>query len=293
MLPLSGTALRRALVQPALKCGYRFEDETLVDDLLRDLEKERGALPLLAFAASLLWEKRDRQKGQLTREAYKEIGGVQGTLAQHAETMMAKLGAENEPIVREIFRNLITAKQTRIARDTEELLSVFQKGPGARASLTAAEKVLQTLIDTRLLTSFEASATRDENSRSRVEISHESLITNWPRLVKWQTQEAESSRFRDQLGRAADIWAERGRSPDLLWTGAAYFEYQLWRQRYPGGLTSTEEAFAAFWLERICDSDMEIGSKRTRNPRSLQSEGHLLEKSGYRFKRKVDLVRNR
>ncbi|HEY4491432.1 MAG TPA: hypothetical protein VI958_05495, partial [Acidobacteriota bacterium] len=244
MLPLSGSALRRALVQPALKCGYRFEDETLVDDILRDLEKERGALPLLAFAASLLWEKRDRQKGQLTRDAYKGIGGVQGALAQHAETMMTGLGAERESIVREIFRNLITAQQTRIARDREELLSVFQKDPGARASLLAAEEVLRTLIDARLLTSFEASSSQGANSKRRVEISHESLITNWPRLVKWQIQDAESAQLRDQLRQAADLWAERGRSEDLLWTGAAFLEFQVWRQHYPGGLTRTEEAFA-------------------------------------------------
>jgi len=32
LLPLSGSALRRALMQPAFDCGYRFEDETLIDD---------------------------------------------------------------------------------------------------------------------------------------------------------------------------------------------------------------------------------------------------------------------
>ncbi len=236
MLPLTGSALRRALVQPALKCGYRFEDETLVDDMLRDLEKERGALPSLAFAASLLWEKRDRRKGQLTREAYKSIGGVPGALAQHAENTMMKLGPGNESIVREIFRNLISSRQTRIAREIKELLSVFpEQDP--------AELVLHTLIDARLLTSFE-SVDQGENSRSRVEISHESLITNWPRLVKWQTQDSESALLRDQLRQAAGLWVERDRSQDLLWTGDAFLEYQVWRHRYPGGLTSTEEAFA-------------------------------------------------
>ncbi len=228
MLPLSGAGLRRALVQPALKCGYRFEDETLVDDILRDLEKERGALPLLAFAASLLWEQRDRQKGELTRKAYEEIGGVQGALAQHAETMMAQLGTHQEPIVREIFRNLITAQRTRIARDSEELLSVFHNHP------ETARKVLRVLIDSRLLTS----------SENRIEISHESLTTRWPRLVKWQAQEAEGAQIRDQLRQVAQVWAEKERSPDLLWTGTAFLEFQLWRQLYPGGLSRTEEEFA-------------------------------------------------
>ena len=33
----SGPALRRALVQPALLCGYRFEDESLVDEMLEEV----------------------------------------------------------------------------------------------------------------------------------------------------------------------------------------------------------------------------------------------------------------
>ena len=222
MLPLTGAALRRALVQPALKCGYKFEDETLVHDILSDVEKERGALPLLAFAASLLWERRDRSKGLLTRQAYKEIGEVRGALAQHAENTMQQIGAERAPIVREIFRNLITAQNTRVARDTEELLSVFHSGE--RASLPAAKGVIRILIDARLLTSFE----------NRIEITHESLISNWPRLVKWQTQDADNAQMRDELRQAAQLWNQKGRPQDLLWAGAAFLEFQIWRERYPG-----------------------------------------------------------
>ncbi len=58
----TGNALRRALVQPALKCGYRFEEETLVEEMIADVSEERGALPMLAFAASRLWEHRDREQ---------------------------------------------------------------------------------------------------------------------------------------------------------------------------------------------------------------------------------------
>ena len=235
--PLTGIALRRAMVQPALKCGYRFEDENLVDEIIADVEKERGALPLMAFAAARLWEKRNKESGELTRRAYAEIGGVAGALAQHAEATMDRIGTERQPVVREIFRNLITAQNTRAARDTEELLSVFPER-------NAAEEVLRTLIDGRLLTSFEAPHAEGEKPKSRVEIIHESLLSNWPRLVRWQTQETDSAQLRDQLRQAAQLWEQRNRSQDLLWTGTAFLEFQAWRQRYPGGLTATEEAFA-------------------------------------------------
>src|SRR5262249_44651448 len=119
--PLSEDALRRALVQPALACGYRFEDEALVEEMVLQVGQERGALPLLAFAASRLWEKRDWQKGLLTRAANREIGGVAGALAQHAEATLERIGAARLPIVRELFRNLLTAEGTRAVRERGEL----------------------------------------------------------------------------------------------------------------------------------------------------------------------------
>ncbi|PWT90541.1 MAG: hypothetical protein C5B54_06975, partial [Acidobacteria bacterium] len=241
--PLTGASLRRALVQPALKCTYRFEDEKLVDEILSDVEKEKGALPLMAFAASKLWQKRDRPSGRLTREAYKKIGGVAGALSQHAEAVMEKIGPDRQPIVREIFRNLITAENTRAGRDIDELLSVFPER-------SASEEVLRMLIDARLLTSFEAPQAEGAKPSTQVEIVHESLLSHWPRLVRWQTQDADSAQLRDQLRQAAQVWEQRSRSDDLVWTGTAFLEFQAWRQRYPGGLTTTEEAFAQAMMSR-------------------------------------------
>jgi serine/threonine protein kinase len=107
--PPTGGNLRRALVQPATKCGYRFEDDELVEEILAEVEGERGALPMLAFAAARLWEKRDRDTGLLTRRAYHDIGGVGGALVRHAEATVDRIGTERIPIIRELFRNLVTA----------------------------------------------------------------------------------------------------------------------------------------------------------------------------------------
>jgi WD40 repeat protein len=227
--PLSESSLRRALVQPALSCGYRFEDEALVDEMIFEVSRERGALPLLAFAASRLWEKRDREKGLLTREAYQEIGGVGGALAQHAEETLSRIGDERTPLVRELFRNLVTASGTRASREVDELLSVFSTDEDRKA----AEAIVRELVAARLLTSYE----------NTVEIIHESLLSAWPRLVQWRNQDEGGALLRDQLRQSARLWEERGRPEDLLWTGSSYREFALWRERYPGGLSTTEEAF--------------------------------------------------
>jgi eukaryotic-like serine/threonine-protein kinase len=229
-----GEALRRTIVQPALKCGYRFEDETLIASILSEVSGERAALPLVAFAMARLWEKRDRQNGVLTRAAYEEIGGVGGALAQHAEATLERIGHDRVPIVRELFRNLVTAQRTRASREREELLSVF-------ADRTTAGAVLDALVSARLLTSYEPG----EGERPRIEIIHESLLVAWPRLLRWQMQDAEGALLRDHLRQAAQLWAERGRAEELLWSGSAYREFSLWRSRYPGTLTAAEETFAS------------------------------------------------
>jgi WD40 repeat protein len=238
LMPPVGAALRRALVQPATKCGYRFEDDALVDEILAEVEGERGALPLLAFAMSRLWEKRDRSGGVLNRSAFHDIGGVGGALGRHAEATLDLIGADRVPIVREIFRNLVTAEGTRAVREWYELLSVFEQ-----PQRQSAEEALRTLVDARLLTTYELRE-EDREATRRVEIIHESLLANWPRLVRWQTQDADAAQLRDQLRHAARGWDERGRSDDLLWIGTAFREYQVWRESYPGGLTELEEEFA-------------------------------------------------
>jgi serine/threonine protein kinase/WD40 repeat protein len=236
--PLVGGALRRALVQPASRCGYRFEDDDLVAEMLAEVEGERGTLPLLAFAVSRLWEEREGSAGLLTREAYQRIGGVGGALGRHAEEVLERIGEDREPVVREVFRNLVTAQGTRAIRDVDELLSVFVEPERGDAN-----EVLRELIDARLLTTFETSTGEDEQKR-KIEIIHESLLANWPRLVRWQNQDAEAVQLRDQLRQAAKTWDEHQRSDDLLWTGSAFQEFSLWRDRYPGSLTGTEQAFA-------------------------------------------------
>ena len=207
------------------------------------VEGVRGALPLLAFAVARLWEKRDRERKLLTRAAYEEIGGVAGALAQHAEATMDRIGPERQGVVREIFRNLVTAEGTRAVVEREELLSLFPERK-------AAEEVLGQLVEERLLTTYEVEGAEGEPSHHRVEVVHESLLKAWPRLVRWQAQDEEGAVLRDQLKQAAHLWEEKGRSPDMLWSGTAFREFELWRERYAGKLTALEEAYAQAMVER-------------------------------------------
>ncbi len=64
--------------------------------MMAEVEGERGALPLVAFAAARLWELRDREHGIIARRSYEEIGKVGGALAQHAEATLERIGHDQE-----------------------------------------------------------------------------------------------------------------------------------------------------------------------------------------------------
>ena len=243
LLPLRPDALRRALAEPASALGYRFEDEALVDEIVASVSGTRAALPMLAFAVSRLWERRDREQSVLTREGYQQTGGVAGALAQHAEATLDRVGAGREPVVREMFRCLVTAEGTRTVVERDDLLSV---GPDR----AVAGDVLQELLDARLLTSYDTGGLEGHPAHHVVEIAHESLLRAWPRLVRWQNQDEGSAQMRDHLRQASRLWHEAGRSADRLWTGTAFREFALWRERYGAPLTPVEADFAAAMARR-------------------------------------------
>jgi WD40 repeat protein/serine/threonine protein kinase len=223
--------LLRIVTEPAKKMGYGFDDPNLPDAMVKEVLDQPGGLPLLSFAASLLWEKRDRRFKQLQRKSYEAMGAVGGALAKHAEAVLSEMSQEEQRLVREAFRRLVTAEGTRQILDRNEMLEVLGTG-------RTADRVVERLINSRLVVGSEGASGQEQ-----VEVAHETLITAWPRLVDWRREDAEGARLQDQLRSAARQWDERGRARGLLWRDEALGEYRLWRRRYAGRLTEIEQAF--------------------------------------------------
>ena len=183
--------------------------------MLDHLAATPGALPLLQFAAARLWDLRDRSRRLLTRASYDAIGGVTGALARHADEMVDAMPAAERRLVREAFRHLVTSDGTCAVLERKELHQLL--GAGAEA-----EHLVERLVETRLLISSE-----NDRGAGVIEIVHEALIREWPRLVAWRREDALGSRFHEQLRSAARQWDDRGRPRGLLWRGDALAEYQL------------------------------------------------------------------
>ncbi|MDP3238660.1 MAG: protein kinase [Myxococcales bacterium] len=222
--------LREAIVQPAELAGYKFESPTIVDDMIGHLQHTSGALPLLQFAASMLWENRDPAKKQLTKFAYEAIGGVGGALASHADSVLQKMSPAKVATTRNIFLRLVTPERTRAIVSMDELRE-------GQADAGELEAVIDELVQARLL------VVQTGAGVATVEIVHESLITSWPTLRRWLDESGEDAAFLEQLRLAARAWNQKERPADLLWRGELAEEAQRFQRRYNGPLGDSQHAF--------------------------------------------------
>jgi hypothetical protein len=215
--------LREAIVKPAQQVGYRFENPSIVDEMLNQLEASTGALPLLQFAAGKLWDGRDVARKRLTQRAYEELGGVEGALASHANAVLSGLEPQEQTLVRAIFLHLVTPERTRAIASVNELCELWHEPK-------VMQRLVDNLVDARLL----VTQSGESDTGALVEIVHESLIRSWPMLEHWLDEHAEDAPFLEQLEAVARQWDRKGRPSGLLWRGEAAVEAEMWHRRYRG-----------------------------------------------------------
>ena len=85
VLPLTPAELEDVVCRPAAGVGVTVEPG-LVAAIASDVQEQPGALPLIQYALTELFER--RQAGRMTLSAYQEIGGVTGALGRRAEALL-------------------------------------------------------------------------------------------------------------------------------------------------------------------------------------------------------------
>ncbi|MEM9489405.1 MAG: protein kinase, partial [Myxococcota bacterium] len=184
--PMSREALRQALTGPVAAAGHSFDDPALIDAMLDDLDETPGSLPLLQFAASRLWEARDRERRQLTRTSYWAMGGVAGTLAGHADTVLSGMTPGRRRLARAVLQRLVTPERTRavvtLAELTQPSAAPNGDSDGDSGEDSDAAAVVEHLAEARLIAIEDSIGRADERASATVELIHESLITRWPTL---------------------------------------------------------------------------------------------------------------
>lgn len=254
--------LWQTIERPARLAGLTPESG-LTDLLLKEIEDQPGCLPLLQHALLQIWER--RQARRLTVAAYREIGGVTGALERHAEEIFGGFTESEREACRRLFLRLVQvdeaqgATKRRLAR--EALVSVADP----EAERQAAETVLATLVNKRLLTA-EAPG---EEKRPTVELAHEALLTAWKRLRDWIDAGRQDLRIRRRLDEAVGEWLGSGREQSYLYIGARLAQAEEWRDRLPGELSPEAREFLAASVARR-DEEQKKAEQRQQQEQAKQ-----------------------
>ncbi|GAA3971380.1 hypothetical protein GCM10022384_22910 [Streptomyces marokkonensis] len=196
---MSPEQVRETIVKPATSSRLVVE-KALTSQIIADMAQEPGALPLMSHTLLELWHR--RRARTLTLQAYRAIGGIQGAVAHTAEELFRDMSEAQAGLARMMLLRLITpgdgAPDTRRPVDRDEL-----------ARSPEAEAVLERLVRARLVTADDAT----------MNLSHEALITAWPRLHTWVDADRERLRLQRRLTEAAREWAQLDRDSDALYRG--------------------------------------------------------------------------
>ena len=223
--PMSRDELRRAIERPAQRVGLSVEPE-LVDALLADVEGQPGALPLLSTALLELWRAARRAPPAARR------------LRAHAAACRApSRGWPRTPSSRSTRRS--RPRRARCccgSRDEDEGGAIVRRRVALDELDATTPRSSRRLADRRLLTV----------SDGAVEVAHEALLREWPRLRGWLDEDA--------------------RGPARCTAGSATPRARGTRDaRDPGGLYRGARLAAA--LDWAAGHDAELERDRARVPR--------------------------
>ncbi|MFF4504734.1 AAA family ATPase [Streptomyces sp. NPDC001401] len=217
--PLSTAELREAVTGPAKAVGLELEPglaELIVREVSTDGPRgahDAGVLPLLSHALLATWQR--RKAGRLTLAGYRAAGGIQGAVAATAERAWSSLDPPARTAARLLLLRLVRLGEDTQAtrrRGTRRQLSAESTDPGK------TEESLEALVRARLVTL----------DAETVEITHEALLTAWPRLRDWIDEGRNDHLLRQQLEEDGRAWEGSDRDSSLLYRGSRLAQARNW-----------------------------------------------------------------
>ena len=212
--------LRETIEGPARRCGLIVEPG-LANALTDEVAGEPGALPLLSTALLELWQRREGRR--LSLAVYERTGGVRGAVARLAETAYGALDDPQKEAARSVLLRMVREQDGALERRRVPLTEFGDDWA----------PVVATLIDRRLLTA----------SAGAVEIAHEALLREWPRLSGWLDADVEGRRQHQRLTETAREWSEHGRDAGDLYRGARLASALDWENEHRGELNRVDREF--------------------------------------------------
>jgi basic membrane lipoprotein Med (substrate-binding protein (PBP1-ABC) superfamily)/DNA-binding SARP family transcriptional activator len=240
VLPMTTHELEAAVVGPAKRSGASVEPLLLVE-LVADTAAQPGALPLLQFALTELFDR--SPDGTLTLADYRALGGLRGILSRRAESLYGELSDAERQVAKQVFLRLVRPGRGTIDSRRRIPLSDLTDLDVDPVALSA---VLDAFARHRLL-SFDREPTTGD---ATVEVAHEALLREWDRMAGWIDRHRAALRRHDAFNAGAEEWESSGRNPDYLVTGSRLDEFEATVLEGTLQLTGRERAFLEASLDR-------------------------------------------
>ena len=238
---MSTEQLRSAIVRPAAESGHRV-DSALLATLMAETARQAGALPLISRALRETW----RCGGALTLEEYRAAGGLAESLVRVAEDVYDEFDDVQRAIARDLFVRL-SEETVGTARHVHR--RELDTGPDL-------DVVVERLVRARLVTV----------DADGLDVAHDALIRDWPRLRGWLTADRPGLAVHRRLTEATGLWEEANGDPALVYRGARLESVLDWSAR--ARLTGRERRFLDAG-GAVRDAEERRGRERARKYRQL------------------------
>jgi WD40 repeat protein len=223
--PMTADELRSVIELPAKRAGLSVQPE-LTEALIADVIGRPGGLPLLSTALLELWQR--RRDGSLTLDAYVRSAGVNGAVARLAEQAFARLDPAEQAAARRILMRLAASGRGEEVVGRRASVGEFDLDHDASAAAAVAA-----LANSRLVTV----------SDGAIEVAHEALFREWPRLRTWLDDDAEGRKLHHHVTGSAQGWEEGGRDGADLYRGARLTAAADWAGSHGSDLNELERSF--------------------------------------------------
>jgi len=211
--PFSVEELREAIVRPSVQEVLQFEPANLIDKIVQEVVQSPGALPLLSFTLSELYElyvKSGRNDRILAESDYNILGGVIGSLRKKADDIYASLDTAQQNSMRNLMLRMVSLtggeytgkrvlKNDLVFKDTAET--------------ERTQNIVSLMLDARLLVSG-----NDNDGHAYFEPAHDALVRAWTKLSEWvKTRGDENVVLQNKLTEAVEDYYKSNQNKKNLW----------------------------------------------------------------------------
>ncbi|MCA9945869.1 MAG: hypothetical protein KC449_20440, partial [Anaerolineales bacterium] len=211
---------------------------------------------------------------------------------RRANDIFNRLDGAGQEASRQLFLRLITLGEgiedtrRRVLQTELEGLSVNGNPSSVNQLPTTDHRLPLTEYGRYRLLTFD----RDPITRQpTVEVAHEALLREWPRLRQWLAESREDVRQQRLLAQAAAQWQNAGQDNSYLLRGGRLSSFAAWAETTTVALTENERAFLG---SSLAARDQRHAEEETRRQRELETAQQLAEEQTRRAEEQAQAAKS-